>query len=60
MGLQISAVKDPPSDIKRILPVLSFKLCFTYPAQIIYVRTQMEICIDLNKRIYVFSSQTKE
>ncbi len=71
MGLQISADKDPPSDIKMILPVLLFKLRFNIPGPIIYVRTQMEICseklyrlyawtIDFNKRIYIFSSQAKE
>ncbi len=49
MGLLINAVKDPPSDIKMILPVLSFKLCFNFPGLIIYVRTQMEKC---NEKLY--------
>jgi len=63
MGLQISAVKDSPSDIKRILPVLSFKLCFNFPGPVIYARyarIQMGIYIDFNKRIYIFSNQAKE
>jgi len=60
MGLQTRALKDPPSDIKRILSVLLFKLCFSCPVKIIFVRTQVEVCIDFNMRIYIFSTQAKE
>jgi len=49
MGLRISALKDQPSDIKRILPVLSFKLCFNRLGLIINVRTQMEA---YNEKLY--------
>ena len=49
MGLRISVLKDPPSDIKSILPVLSFKLSFYGPVKMIFIRTQMEIC---NEKLY--------